>query len=73
MVTEQQVAIFEQQVDIFLKGKAIIKSCVTPEHCVVAHNWIKLAERELEGRDTLLHNLNQTYLTKILQVTGVIE
>jgi hypothetical protein len=63
----------DRQQAIFLKGKAIIKSCVTPEHCVVAHNWLKLAERELERRDILLHNLNQAYLTKILQVTGVIE
>jgi hypothetical protein len=52
----------DRQQAIFLKGKAIIKSCVTPEHCVVAHNWLKLAERELERRDI-----------KILQVTGVIE
>lgn len=56
---------------IVLKGFRIIRSCQTRSHCMTAHNWLKLAEKELLDKD--MRWLNQSYLTKILQVTGMIS
>ena len=53
------------------KTVRIIDSCSTREHCVVAHNFIKLAEQQLSEEHR--HIVNESYLKKILQVTGVIE
>lgn len=52
------------------KGLKIIESCKTREHCLVTHNWLKLAEKELFQEH--IHTLNEAYLTKILKVTKVI-
>ncbi len=62
---------WKQREKIYLKGMKIIESCKTRDHCVVAHNWLTLAEKLVIDQQAF--NLNEAYLTKILQVTGVIE
>ncbi len=49
----------------------VVRSCVTTEHCVVAHNLITLAQPMLSvGRN---HEINQAYLRQILHVTNVVD
>jgi hypothetical protein len=56
---------------IYAKAIAIINSCVTREHAVVAHNFVKLAHPHLS--DSQSHTVNEAYLTMILKIMGVIE
>ena len=49
----------------------IVLSCTTTEHCVVAHNYILLAQPMLsDERNT---EINSEYIRKILHVTGVVN
>jgi len=49
----------------------VVRSCVTGEHCKVAHEMVNLARPMLSvGRN---HEVNEAYLRQILHVTGVVD
>ena len=49
----------------------VVRSCVTGEHCKVAHEMINLARPMLSFDRN--HEINAAYLRKILNVTGVVD
>jgi IS1 family transposase len=49
----------------------VILSCVTGEHCKVAHEMMNLARPMLSVERN--HEINEAYLRKILHVTGVVD
>jgi hypothetical protein len=72
--------------DILIKTRQVIRSCKTPAHIAVALKFKDLALKEVDKKLKLLgskerrlsmynfeHDINEIFLTRSLQVFGIIE